>query len=175
MPEPLQELIAKWRDLGTWPQDRTARQAFHRCASDLEAALPAGGETPETKVLREVKAHWDKFFVGDYCPVCSAPTCESQHADDCLYRTVKALLLKAGETPLQDGWQEIATAPKDGSRVLLVYATVAGYRVVIAYWANAVGGPAWIVEGGSVLRDTDLAGWQPLPAPPRVASPTQEP
>jgi TorA maturation chaperone TorD len=165
MPEPLQELIAKWRDLGTWPQDRTARQAFHRCASDLEAALPAGGETPETKVLREVKAHWDKFFVGDYCPVCSAPTCESQHADDCLYRTVKALLLKAGETPLQDGSKEAEVL-----RQLL-----RDYEASAEREAESLGRYEWFWVDEIENRIKQLSGSKEWRTQARVASPTQEP
>lgn len=52
-------------------------------------------------VLAAVKAFWDTQFVGDYCPVCRAPTFESFHGDDCIYSQVEAALVS--EAPREDG------------------------------------------------------------------------
>jgi hypothetical protein len=90
---------------------------------------------------------------------------------DCVDREQIAMLLdeltglKAGETPLQDGWQPIETAPKDGTRVLVVWPNSA---VGESFWNQRDN--YWGMSLGIVPRF-----WQPLPAPPRVASPTQEP
>lgn len=76
-------------------------------------------------------------------------------------------------------WREIATAPKDGTRVLLGYkagtlfieaAVVCGSvdddrhaRKPAPYWSNDYGR----IVGLKALRTTLPDGWQPLPEPPK--------
>jgi hypothetical protein len=134
--------------------------------------LPAGGETPETQVTRlEVIGPSGRLLT------LRPTTIELSYQDE--GRTLKVFTsteqVKAGETPLQDGWQDITTAPKD--RPFLGWHKTwttpepcewTGHRFqshserlalkLQGYWTSY---PATY--------------WQPLPAPPRVASPTQEP
>jgi hypothetical protein len=76
-------------------------------------------------------------------------------------------------------WHDMATAPKDGSKVLVaVRASEQGpAEVDMARWAMAsrAAEPAWIADSdpGSVITysETELAGWMPLPTPvPKLRS-----
>lgn len=70
-------------------------------------------------------------------------------------------------------WRDIATAPKDGTTVLL-YREVAPFTVVgYGRWEEAFGISGWISygfhRGGDDASNLGLASpthWQPLPAPP---------
>jgi hypothetical protein len=145
------------------------------------SALPAGGETPETQepprsrlTLAEKHARRLRQQIADHgCPALMPEIDDDERfwCPDCVDREQIAMLLdeltglKAGETPLQDGWQPIETAPKDGTRVLVVWPNSA---VGESFWNQRDN--YWGMSLGIVPRF-----WQPLPAPPRVASPTQEP
>ena len=64
------------------------------------------------------------------------------------------------------GWQPIATAPKDGTRLLLCDSDDAG-QIDIGYWSTsswvATGG-AWIIyENRSDTVELTPTHWQPLP------------
>lgn len=61
------------------------------------------------------------------------------------------------------GWQPIATAPKDGTEVLLTD----GHYKRTGYWARRIG--CWSVDTVVVLSSP--THWMPLPAPPGQASP----
>lgn len=73
---------------------------------------------------------------------------------------------------IQPAWQPTATAPKDGTRVILCRKLTARFknnkRIVIGFWVNRVGfSSLWRIEshGNVYARDSDLEGWMPLPAP----------
>lgn len=77
------------------------------------------------------------------------------------------------ETHAPATWQDIASAPKDGTPVLVNFGDVGTHRV---FWSESpfcAGIGAWCVTDGKFadrpLRgyvETDIHGWQPLPAPP---------
>jgi hypothetical protein len=156
--------------------------------------LPAGGETPETQepprsrlTLAEKHARRLRQQIADHgCPALMPEIDDDERfwCPDCVDREQIAMLLdeltglKAGETPLQDGWQEIATAPKDG-RVLLFNPDEGG-----SHWSVQTG--AWNDDASQWMYDCDMEAlrpaysaahqpthWRPLPIA-RVASPTQE-
>lgn len=58
--KPLIALIEKWREHAKWLQDRGAADQWRRCASELEAALLVGRQTPpDQELLAALKrAHW---------------------------------------------------------------------------------------------------------------------
>ena len=64
-------------------------------------------------------------------------------------------------------WQDIASAPKDGTRILIPYplhrggVEIEAYEVMIVRW----NGRGWVSEMAWMLHE-DPAHWQPLPAPP---------
>lgn len=67
------------------------------------------------------------------------------------------------------GWQDIATAPKDGTRVLL-FSPDSKYGLFIGWWCENNIDPegAWWPddEDAPYPIDADPTKWQPLPAPP---------
>lgn len=74
----------------------------------------------------------------------------------------------------RDRWRPTESAPRDGSRVLLSrtrnHQGILKKPVAGGLWD----GNFWKVDGYSTLvRDTDIAGWQPLPTPatPKRAAP----
>lgn len=75
-------------------------------------------------------------------------------------------------------WQPIATAPKDGTRVLLSPARWTAEGTVSGYYAAGL----WLIESGDVnghiraftdpdedARHWPFLHWMPLPAPPEAA------
>jgi hypothetical protein len=74
--------------------------------------------------------------------------------------------------PSENEWQPIDTAPKDGTRILLV-----GHRVReidIGHWGNGyyLGRKqgyrqTWVTNPGNMVRPTH---WMPLPPPPEQQS-----
>ena len=58
-------------------------------------------------------------------------------------------------------WQDISTAPKDGSEVLLYRGDWAG-RVAVCYWCKV--NEEW--QTGLFSPFLSATHWQPLPAPP---------
>jgi hypothetical protein len=59
------------------------------------------------------------------------------------------------------GWRDIATAPKDGTRVLLFNPGEPPYQCV-GCWLNNTTGGGWV----SSEWDVEPSHWQPLPPPP---------
>ena len=72
--------------------------------------------------------------------------------------------------PTDDGWEDIATAPRDGTRVLVTWKQD---NVVGIVWCNTDSSyPNW-TDGGfdscgtpNQFDDDWFTGWRPLPAPP---------
>ncbi len=77
------------------------------------------------------------------------------------------------------GWQDISTAPRDSSRILVAYKTYDGeWRVREVWWRlpyeGAPNEQCWWCHGdtGTLLDSSIHTGlgathWQPLPAPPK--------
>jgi uncharacterized protein (DUF2237 family) len=59
-------------------------------------------------------------------------------------------------------WQDISTAPKDGTRILL-YRPGNGWCVVIAWWSESAG-----AYGDYAGFFKDATHWMPLPSPPEA-------
>jgi hypothetical protein len=60
-------------------------------------------------------------------------------------------------------WQDISTAPKDGTRIVVHRPGAKRYPVVgIDYWSTRYTKPCWAKSP----HDEQPALWQPLPAPP---------
>jgi hypothetical protein len=63
-------------------------------------------------------------------------------------------------------WQEISTAPRDGSEVLLCDARVKHLHMV-AGWEQDIDGFSWLTADGQ-YHDDRFTHWQPLPEPPAI-------
>jgi hypothetical protein len=125
-----------------------------------------------------------------YCRACGVqqmicrgdvPDVEPEHVIELWNR--RALLSQEAKKDRDDGWQDIATAPKDGTEILLRR----GERVGAAAWvewekraseyhANGTylgeyvqdGGASWTIglDGNSWDGERKPTHWRPLPAPP---------
>jgi hypothetical protein len=84
------------------------------------------------------------------------------HEPDCVMRRAEALL-RLPRVPLaEEGWRDIATAPKDGNYMLLV--SPAHGRVIGAF---AVGDVWHLVGVGAISSKSERpTHWMPLPQPP---------
>jgi hypothetical protein len=91
----------------------------------------------------------------------------SRHAEAA--EIVKAVLAALPSQAQADGWQDIASAPKDGTKVLV---SVAGRQwiTIAAHATHGYRGHAWR-EIHSLGRVThyEPTHWRPLPAPPVIA------
>lgn len=61
----------------------------------------------------------------------------------------------------QQGWQDISTAPKDGTRILIAK----GENIGHAYYRGL---GFCVVASNDMIRDSDITHWQPLPPPPKA-------
>lgn len=74
--------------------------------------------------------------------------------------------------PTDDGWQPIATAPRDGTRIDIWDPDCGGIRVADAYWSGGQKSGGWHApnqdyDGMDGLYAKDgPTHWRPLPAPP---------
>ncbi len=99
--------------------------------------------------------HHDGYWDAAHCAKWERLTGSTEATTKALCDIVRAAIaaVQAGE-----GWQPIATAPQDGTRVL-------------------VGGPGWTRgthwhgDGFGFLTDQDPTHWRPMPAPPAGAAP----
>src|SRR5690606_36923841 len=83
-------------------------------------------------------------------------------------RAYRAMLSAAPTPPVDDGWQPIETAPRDGTDVLLWD----GEEIFVGYWSDSiwVSPGAWVKEEHRSDTVTYLpTHWQPLPAAPTEA------
>ena len=105
-----------------------------------------------------------------------------QHQRAEAVRAVVEWLAGADPVPVCQ-WREIATAPKDGTRILLTPAVWTAKKVVSAYYRLGL----WWVESadvrGSMRAFTDpdddashwpFTHWMPLPAPPVALVPAEQ-
>lgn len=68
-----------------------------------------------------------------------------------------------------DGWQDISTAPKDGTRLWLYFPERhADDRQAIGWYEVAVDWEGFIDHADSSFVDDQPTHWRPLPAPPRT-------
>ena len=77
----------------------------------------------------------------------------------------------AASTPV-GGWEDISTAPKDGTSILVANAN--GEIFVVCWGADTANGPGWIDGAtdfvGDLLIYTAPTHWMPLPPPPSVST-----
>lgn len=101
--------------------------------------------------------------------------CPCDDTCDCDFRNVNAgvnlavRLLSAGADPVPVcQWREIATAPKDGTPVLLYKR---GHGAVQGWWSS---GDAFLMPHWSTMSNLfDPTHWMPLPAPPVALVPAE--
>lgn len=71
---------------------------------------------------------------------------------------------------MNETWQTIETAPKDGTAVLGYFPGRTGYvarqDVIPCYWSEWGGGVWTCVSSGYRLLSHEPTHWMPLPAPP---------
>jgi hypothetical protein len=70
-----------------------------------------------------------------------------------------------------NGWQDIGTAPKDGTWVLVFCAYAIEPKIFICHWGEYEGDPEpgeWI-DSADVNMDVDPSHWMPLPLRPVLA------
>jgi hypothetical protein len=74
--------------------------------------------------------------------------------------------LKAAPCSPVSGWQPVATAPKDGTRVLLWWSTCR--EPVRGRWEINGRSEGWRADGDACIpvNQSDCTDWQPLPLPP---------
>ena len=80
-------------------------------------------------------------------------------------------------------WQDIATAPKNGTRILLLWQHAGEPRMAVGSWHDdkysAKPRPYWhtdetLLMGMTYTRSNQPTHWQPLPSPPQAASSQEE-
>lgn len=71
-------------------------------------------------------------------------------------------------------WQPMETAPKDGTRILLLRRWSQGWRAVCGYWRRDWGEPYWAWDAHVVsdARQNPPSYWMPILEPPRDANGT---
>jgi len=74
---------------------------------------------------------------------------------------IRAALLAAAE--VTEGWLDIASAPRDGTPVLLYFPKRYQGKGGIS-WGCFINGE-WL--DSRAIRDNDASHWQPLPSPPQ--------
>lgn len=81
-------------------------------------------------------------------------------------------------------WQDIATAPKDGTEVLLFWNDRTGHGITVGKWStdpySRYPQPFWdtdrgIRHGKRWSREVYVTHWMPLPAPPEPDDGDEEP
>jgi hypothetical protein len=97
--------------------------------------------------------------------------CAEDFALVCLAAEVRRLReenerLKSNQTQLLSSWQPIATAPKDGTDILVM----TGETMHVVRWENVHGDfDYWVVDdnkhGPFTLRGKEPTHWMPLPEP----------
>lgn len=88
-----------------------------------------------------------------------------------LGRSVRKAL--ATQHPVEDGWRDIATAPRDGTSIQLCEADPGGYYCAFTgWWADGM----WRFTGQDADEDCAIfrpTHWMPLPSPPGTTPDTQ--
>lgn len=103
------------------------------------------------------------------------PSTTGQPDRDRLARAITAYLaaLSPGSTGSAEGWQDISTAPKDGT--IIVWSPMGGGKVFFAQWDDnryaTTPKPYWRfsderIWGTTAVRKAQPTHWRPLPAPP---------
>lgn len=100
--------------------------------------------------------------------VCGCP--ESQHPRGEVCETADCACLRFKQpSPVDEGWQPIDTAPKDGTPILVFGPyEVAGRVNVVKWYCNS-----WAVTTDEYgwERVSYATHWQPLPSPPATETP----
>jgi|HubBroStandDraft_4_1064222.scaffolds.fasta_scaffold00019_96 hypothetical protein len=137
----------------------------------------------ETELFREAAAAlasrpWKTVITDDAIRQIIRPIrgCATDEQYQDIYSRVEHALTLASRQAGADGWQDIATAPKDGTWVI-IWVTPGHLNAdkraspVIATW-DTVLNPCWIDEYGDEIEEI-ASHWMPSPAPPLSAAPKQ--
>lgn len=160
------------------------RLAAEGIAAEIEAPSPltepaTGGDDEGRHTEQEISEAMDKFLhervPNLVSPVATDPAairraaleeaamlCErASGSGPRLASAIRAL----ADTPPDDGWRDMASAPKDGTRVLIACTRwTPADLIVIASWDENVQPPAFTDDDGNIYQD--ISAWRPLPAPP---------
>ncbi len=92
--------------------------------------------------------------------------CATQIADDGDLAAEIAEAVSRHFAGLADGWRDIATAPKDGTPIL-VYCPFQSPNCVVVKWRDVRQG--WVNASSFGLITSEPTHWMPLPPPPKEA------
>lgn len=89
----------------------------------------------------------------------------------------QATVLKSAEPAREGAWvADSERSPPDGRRVLGLYQSFGGPRIVIAFReetdSDGSGDPLWTADGGAQYEHRIITHWMPLPAPPDAGKET---
>ncbi len=68
-----------------------------------------------------------------------------------------------------DGWRDIESAPKDGTRILLFATKWSSDPIFTAHWSCFRDSPEkdnWLDDRGSFMDHREPSHWMPIPSPP---------
>lgn len=112
-------------------------------------------------IERVARALWVDYWDGD--------ACAWEDAEESARETSRSLA-RAALKAMQDGWQPIETAPKDGTRIDVWFQLTIDHG---ARWANVLWSPEHEIWSGgppSQYKDGWVAThWMPFPASPEIA------
>lgn len=142
------------------------------------AAITAWNTRPDTQVTQSVDVREVLRRVVEWWEDYEGPMENHRYAAMAAIYTDARASLSSASDPREDGWQPIATAPKDGTRVLLWVTGPYRPGAIRGYWDPdryaQKPRPFWTTDderttGKTARRMHQPTHWQPLPTPPSGA------
>ena len=96
-------------------------------------------------------------IIDGYCP------CQRPDLCHCQEKLAKAALVELNTFIESNGWQDIETAPKDGTYIL-VYGAPVFSKSCVAQWTRPRTGDDWNWYTPEISIAINPTHWQPLPA-----------
>lgn len=89
-----------------------------------------------------------------------------EHRDGSMWASFLQGYEAALASPGDDGWRDIASAPKDGTSILACDARAQDWFLVVAWDDDTKNGDfGWKTSDGLGYHDLSLTHWRPLPPP----------